>query len=340
MPRIRGTARDGRPGAPRRPALAVSLWAAVALGTATTAPAQPPPIQTVEFHADSVERTMRYNIVLPSSYADDISVDRYYPTLYLLHGADSNPQAWRDLLPTPRVARDDELIIVMPDAGNSFYVNWARSDDAHANAWEDYIVEDVVGHVEANYRALSRREGRAIAGFSMGGYGALVIGLRHPELFVSIGSQSGTLDYGRSAAARLRIGGLAHPPQRYAPEIESRRTVNDPNIGMPGFSSLTDRTPNGQPFVTSEQADAHDPFMLVMRVPRDTLPFIQIDCGTGDPGLPTTQSFISLLLDADIPFDFTQRRGGHDSAYWMEAYRYAPGLHAEAMRGALGWPVR
>ena len=340
MAQVRGTASDERPGAARRRALAVGLWVAATLGAPTTARAQPPPIQTVEFHADSIGRTMTYNIVLPSRYGHAATADRQYRTLYLLHGADSNFQTWRHLLPAPRDARDDDLIVVMPDAGNSFYVNWAQSDDAHANAWEDYIVEDVVGHVEANYRALSRREGRAIAGFAMGGYGALVIGLRHPELFVSIGSQSGTLDYGRSAAARLRIGGLAHPPQRYAPEVESQRTVNDPDIGMPGFSSLTDRTPNGQPFDTSEQADAHDPFMLVMRVPRDTLPFIQIDCGTGDPGLRTTQSFISLLLDADIPFDFTQRRGAHDPASWMEAYRHALGHHAEAMRGALGWPVR
>ena len=312
----------------------------MAICVATAAHAQRAPSDTVAFHAASVGRTMKYNIILPAGYRDETNADRHYPTLYLLHGEDSNFQVWRRVLGVPRDALDVDLIIVMPDAGNSFYVNWARSDDAHANAWEDYIVEDVVGHVEANYRALSRREGRAIAGFAMGGYGALVIGLRHPELFVSIGSQSGTLDYGRSAAARLRIGGLAHPPQRYAPEVESQRTVNDPDIGMPGFSSLTDRTPNGQPFDTSEQADAHDPFMLVMRVPRDKLPFIQIDCGTGDPGLRTTQSFISLLLDADIPFDFTQRRGAHDPAYWMEAYRYALGHHAEAMRGALGWPVR
>ena len=152
---------------------------------------------------------------------------------------------------------------------------------------------------------------------------------------MTIGSQSGTLDYGRSAAARLRIGGLAYPPQRYAPDVESQRTVNDPDIGVPGFSSLSDRTPKGQPFVTSEQADAHDPFMLVMRVPRHQLPFIQIDCGTGDALLNISQSFAGLLLDAAIPVEFSQRRGGHDPAYWVEAYRYAVDMHHKAMRHAL-----
>lgn len=318
----------------RRRVRTVSVWVALAIGAATAAHAQLAPIETVEFHAASVDRTMKYTILLPSSYGDATNVDRYYPTLYLLHGTDRSFQAWRGVLRASDHA-DHDLIIVMPDAGSSFYVNWARTDDGSANAWEDYIVMDVVRHVEANFRALSQREGRGIAGFSMGGYGALVIGLRHPELFVTIGSSSGTLDYGRSAAARLRIGGVAHPPQRYTPDVESQRTVNDPAIGVPGFNSVSDRTPRGQPFVTSEQADAHDPFMLVMRVPRHQLPFIQIDCGTGDPLLGISQAFAGLLLDAAIPVDFSQRRGGHDPAYWIEAYRYAVTMHRDAMRHAL-----
>ena len=76
----------------------------------------------------------------------------------------------------------------MPDAGNSWYVNWAPNTDGRPNNWEDHIVQDVVNHVDWNFRTIVRREGRAIAGLSMGGFGAITLGLRNPEMFISIGS--------------------------------------------------------------------------------------------------------------------------------------------------------
>ena len=55
-------------------------------------------------------------------------------------------------------------------------------------------MQDVVNHVDWNFRTIARREGRAMAGLSMGGYGAITLGLRHPEMFISIGSTSGALE--------------------------------------------------------------------------------------------------------------------------------------------------
>ena len=89
----------------------------------------------------------------------------------------------------PEYARAYDLIVVMPDAGNSWYVNWAKSEDGQKNRWEDCLIKDLIGHVDATYRTVARREGRAINGLSMGGYGGLMLGLRHPDLFCSIGSQ-------------------------------------------------------------------------------------------------------------------------------------------------------
>ena len=78
-------------------------------------------------------------------------------------------------------ARAYDLIVVMPDAGNSWYANWAGGEDAQKDAWEDCIIKDLIPHVDATYRTVARREGRAINGLSMGGYGALMLGLRHPR---------------------------------------------------------------------------------------------------------------------------------------------------------------
>ena len=149
------------------------------------------PVTTVEFEAPSVDRTMKYNIVLPAGYEES---DQRYPVLYLLHGLTSNYTLWGRMR-VPVYAARYELIVVMPDVGNSWYVNWAQSDDGQKNAWEDYMINDVIGHVDANYRTIARREGRAINGLSMGGYGALMLGLRHPEMFCSIGSHSGAIAY-------------------------------------------------------------------------------------------------------------------------------------------------
>ena len=115
----------------------------------------PLPVKTVEHQADSVGRKMKYNIVLPDDY--ERSNERY-PVLYLLHGLTSNYTAWA-FMKVPEVAADYKLIIVMPDVGNSWYVNWAESESGQKNNWENYIIKDLIGHVDQNYRTLAKREG-------------------------------------------------------------------------------------------------------------------------------------------------------------------------------------
>ena len=100
-------------------------------------------------------------------------------------------------------SRAYDLIVVMPDAGNSWYVNWAKSEDGQKNNWEDGMIKDLIGHVDASYRTIARREGRAINGLSMGGYGGLMLGLKHADMFCSVGSHSGAIAYAKQAGAVL-----------------------------------------------------------------------------------------------------------------------------------------
>ena len=310
--------------------LAAALCAAAAPSWAQT------DIQTVAFFSESVGRTTKYNIVLPRSYD---SSDRSYPVLYLLHGLGQNYQAW-GRQGVRFYAPFFEIIIVMPDAGNSWYVNWAQSGGGQKNNWEDHIVRDVVGHVDTHYRTIARREGRAINGLSMGGYGALTLGLRHPDLFVSIGSHSGALEYGRGNEERIRSGTQTRDRGPSSPvdqaEWEARRRRPNPEIGIEGFSSPAERTPLGQPFVSAVDAAQYDPFALVRRIPRDQLPHIYIDCGTDDGLLDAAKAFIQVLLDNDIPFDFMQMPGGHNPGYWTQAIGHSLSIQYEVMQRALG----
>ena len=105
-------------------------------GICTTVLAEPLAVQTIEFEAESVELTMKYNIIVPEGYARSA---KRYPVLYLLHGLTSNYRLWA-VMGVPEYARDYEMIVVMPDVGNSWYVNWAKSEDGQKNDWEDYII--------------------------------------------------------------------------------------------------------------------------------------------------------------------------------------------------------
>jgi S-formylglutathione hydrolase FrmB len=206
--------------------------------------------------------------------------------------------------------RNRDLIIVMPDAGNSWYLNWAESSEGQKNAWEDMIIKDLIGHVDANYRTIASREGRAINGLSMGGYGALTLGLRHPEMFCSIGSHSGALAFARSAGERLRSG-REQPARKNQPS-----DTPNPQIEIEGFRSQAERTPKGKLFAKPEDADAADPFKLVLAVPKDKLPNIYVDCGTEDGLIGASRDFAKLLMENKIPFTYSESPGGHNGQYW------------------------
>ena len=111
----------------------------------------------------------------------------------------------------------------MPDADDSWYTNSAT---VPGDKFEDYIVRDLVTEVDGKYRTLRDRHSRAIAGLSMGGYGAIKFALKYPELFVFAGSLSGALDAGGNldqlqAAYRQRL------LEVFGPAGSGTRSAND-----------------------------------------------------------------------------------------------------------------
>lgn len=298
-----------------------------------------PTLHTVSFDSPAVGRTMKFNILLPAGYAD--TTERY-AVLYLLHGVGDNYTNWTEKNHAPFYAGQVEnLIVVMPDAGNSWYINWSDTQDGNKHNWEDYLTQDLIGYVDTHYRTIARRAGRALSGLSMGGYGALTLGLRHPDLFVSIGSTSGYLDYGRAAASSLRRGPTLAPRKRsrstsLKSSLDSARYQPDPAIGIEGFSSMAERTPQGIAFATPEQADEHDPFHLVGVVPEDQMPHIYLDCGTEDVLIGFAREFAGILIEKGAPFNYMQMPGRHDSDYWTRSVGHMMAIQYEVMQRALG----
>ncbi len=298
------------------------LLVTVALTTFVRAGVVGQTVKTDEYDSPSVGRRLRCRIILPVGY--ESSRDRY-PVLYLLHGYSGDYTKWSNH-GAEKAAEPFAMIIVMADGANSWYVNWAVSERGWKNQWEDAIVKDLIGHVDASYRTVAAREGRAINGLSMGGYGAITLGLRHPDLFCSIAGTSGALDHARGYIKILRADPMAMIPAR-----NPQDKVN-PAIGQDDFDSQEERTPFGRMFTTAAQCEVYDPFTLVANVPRDRLPHINIDCGTEDPFLGHNQEFMRLLMEKKIPFSYAQSPGEHRSAYWSREIGHAMAIQYQILR--------
>lgn len=133
-------------------------------------------------------------IYLPPGY--DTSPTKRYATLYLLHGFTANNQAWikggyqgMSLQPFMddmiKRGASHEMIVVAPNGWNSYKGAFYANSTVNGN-WEDYIFRDLVQYVDTNYRTIARSESRGIAGHSMGGYGAITLAMRHPDVFSAV----------------------------------------------------------------------------------------------------------------------------------------------------------
>ena len=123
-------------------------------------------------------------VTLPPSYYAEPR--KSYPFLYYLHGHGEGPGYFHNmgtvLARLMADARAPEMIIVEPD-GSTRYGGGFYSNSPVTGNYEDYLVEELVAFIDKNYRTIAEAPGRALAGSSMGGYGALARGLGHPEVF-------------------------------------------------------------------------------------------------------------------------------------------------------------
>lgn len=269
----------------------------------------PLPVTEVQFFSESLQRDMVINVVLPLTYEQS---DLRFPVLYLCHGLTSNYLEFVHV-GVPEYLNRFDMIVVMVDVGNSWYVNWAQSDGNQHNNFADHVCKDIITYVDEHYRTIADRKGRAINGISMGGFGAMSLGLSHPNLFCSVGSHSGALGWAASQSERMKKGEKSWVIWEQALQDSVTRYNN---IDIEGYSSIIERTPKGLPFVNPEEADAVDPFKLVLQIPKEQLPHIYLDCGIKDGLIKSAQEFMQLLMDNNIPFQYGQSDGKHEENYW------------------------
>lgn len=272
----------------------------------------PLPVYDIAFFSESLQREMHINVVLPRGY-EDSGID--YPVLYLCHGFTSNYHEFVHV-GVPDYLNRFDMMVVMVDVGNSSYANWAESEDGRPLNFADHVCKDVIGYVDKNYRTIAERKGRAINGISMGANGAITMGLTYPHLFCSIGGHSGGYSMDRSREALDASDEEKDQVNAYMEKMTSDTTMYYRDIDIEGFSTMKDRTPKGEMYTTKEQIDRVDPYMNVLKIPKEELPHIYFDAGTEDFLYKPTIDFMKFLTENKIPFVFGQSTGMHEEDYW------------------------
>lgn len=207
----------------------VAPFPAAAAGTVETGLAAP---------NEALGRELPYTIYLPEGHDN---AARHYPVVYLLHGHNGNETDWlraggvaETLDRLIEAGELPPLIVVMPGAGNSWYIDSPGATGRMATA----LIEDLVAHIERTWPADPRREARAVAGLSMGGFGALRFAIDHPGTFVAAAGLSPAV-FVRPPDAPLRedlfgdVFGDPFEPERFARanplgRVDDLAAVRDP----------------------------------------------------------------------------------------------------------------
>ncbi len=250
-------------------------------------------------------RPVSYCVLLPPSY--DAQKTRRYPVLYFLHGLGENEQAlvnsggWNLVEDLREQGQLGEFLIATPDGDRTFYIN---SRDGRRR-YEDFFVQEFMPFIERRYRVRAGKRYRGIAGVSMGGYGALRLALRYPELFGSVSAHS--------AALLEKLPAVA---------ISSAQESSLSRMLGGAFGSPPDRA----------SWERNNPFTLVRNSTHPPEFKIYFDCGTEDDyGFNAgAQAFHDLLVAHGVPHEFHLYPGGHNWQYVAEHLAAALEFHSRA----------
>lgn len=242
-------------------------------------------VETVQFHSKLVNASLPYNVILPAAY--DASRTTRYPVLYLLHGRTGHYSDWLTRTNVADYAADYQMIVVMPEGNDGWYTDSAT---VATDKYESYILKELLPDVAQRYRTIGARYGRAIAGLSMGGYGAIKFGLKSPGTFVFAASMSGAFGVTR---------------------------FSDKDVSATGWHELN----NLLGPVGSDTRKANDLFEIIQNLTSariSALPYFYFDCGTEDAPVifPYNRELSGLMVEKKIPHEFRELPGDHSWGYW------------------------
>jgi enterochelin esterase family protein len=291
---------------------------------------------------DPHERTVP--VYLPPSYATDAA--RRFPVVYVLSGFGGrgrmllNDDPWSpaldDRMDALVAAGCGEAILVLPDCftrfGGSQYL-----DSSATGLYETHVARELVAWVDARFRTLAAREHRGLAGRSSGGYGALTLAMRHPDVFGAAACHSGDLyfdycyrgDVPRFCTQVQQAGGLAAWLERF---LARRQRGHEDMLALNilGMAAAYSPNPDSPPFGLDLPCDLatgafredvwrrwleHDPLRLLEShaAALGSLELLYLDCGTADEYhlQHGARLFHRRLAELGIRHEYEEFEGGH-----------------------------
>jgi S-formylglutathione hydrolase FrmB len=233
----------------------------------------------VSVTSPAIGRPLHVRILLPADYS---RTTRRYPVLYLYSGTGGHAPDWVEVGHADQVLAGRPLITVMPDIGFGvpvWFSDWVnKTTSLGPSQWETFYIGQLIPWADANLRTRAERSGRAIAGLSQGGFGAMIAAARHPELFAAAASMSGATDIAYDRTTAL----TGHT---FVTGTESAQPV-------PPFSIF------GNPVTNEINWQAHDPVTLVENL---TGMKVYLYTGNGLPGPFDKSSAAATTSGARLP---------------------------------------
>lgn len=236
-------------------------------------------VDTLNIFSQSMQKDIKCTIVLPENYGNQF----FYSVVYLLHGYSGNYSSWLTIAPhIKKWVDENEVLVVCPDGGNSWYFN---SPVDSSIRYETFISNEVIAYIDSNFKTVQSKKGRAIAGLSMGGHGALYLAIKHPNVFGAAGSMSGGVDF------------------------------------MPFPEKWEIKNVLGECITQEESWIAHTVIHQIENLKKGDLKIL-IDCGIDDFFIQVNRNLNEKLLEKNIAHDYIERPGGHTAEYWNNAVKF------------------
>jgi S-formylglutathione hydrolase FrmB len=235
-------------------------------------------VDTIEVSSPSMGIKIKNVVILPADYENKTNLS----VVYLLHGYSGDCKSWIQTKPElPALATQYGLIFVCPDGKNSWY--WDSPVNPKSK-YETYVSKELTEYIDNHYKTKKDKSGRAVTGLSMGGHGALWLGIRHQDIFGACGSTSGGVDI------------------RPFPDKWEMKNL---------LGSYQDNSEVWEKHTVMKQLHLIKPELAII-----------IDCGTEDFFYEVNEKLHKELLYRKIKHDYISRPGAHNGAYWSNSIEF------------------
>jgi S-formylglutathione hydrolase FrmB len=252
-----------------------------------------PRLKYYRFQTSAIGWNPGVNVLLPDDYRTS---GRTYPVLYMFHGGNDDFRQF-DFLGIRDLTAGKPIIVVMPDGGHAGWYSNPVSSFVGPRNWETFHIAQLLPWIEANFRTFAEYDGRAVSGFSMGGFGALKYAAKYYGHFASVSAHSGP------ASLRRDFGLVVHWANITSAVLDlAGGTV----YGAPNWDQARVSADN-----PVERIDSYRNKRIFLVAGTSPDPLNWFDSVNETEVLAGQREFRARLSDAGIPHEFHEVPGGH-----------------------------